>query len=99
MDGSDTAVISIVETVAAASRTTVTDLPPLSEAIDPDALNALVDPESGPTTTLSVSFDYAGHEVVVDRDGRVTVTNGVERESEFDAQRPDVEPADGTLAE
>lgn len=43
------------------------ELPPLYDAIDPDALNRLIDGMSHG----EVSFTYAGHEVVVDSDEEV----------------------------
>lgn len=50
----------------------VTEQPPLFEAIDPDALDALV-------TSLeaqgSVQFAYCGHIVTVESDGKVVVRN------------------------
>lgn len=54
-------------------------LPSLSEAIDPDALNAFVrstarrDGKNG-----RVTFEYAGYDVTVYGDGRVTVSEDTE---------------------
>lgn len=49
---------------------------PLSEAVDPDALNALFEERPGPRGTvegrdLEVSFDYYGYRVTVFGDGEV----------------------------
>lgn len=46
--------------------------PPLGAAVDPDALNALVE-RADTADAVAVSFDYEGHEVVVRGDGRVAV--------------------------
>jgi len=46
--------------------------PPLAAAVDPDALNALVE-RADTADAVAVSFDYEGHEVVVRGDGRVAV--------------------------
>lgn len=50
----------IIEAVAAADGVTETELPPLYETIDPDALNTVV--QDGTT----VSFDYAGYRVEIE---------------------------------
>ncbi len=59
--------------IAAREDRAVTGLPPLSEAVDPEACTAVL--ESNPTVT--VRFEYAGYRVVLDPDA-VTV---IERES------------------
>ncbi|MDR9431077.1 MAG: HalOD1 output domain-containing protein [Natronomonas sp.] len=51
----------IVRTVATEADSDPVELPPLYDAIDPDALDALVDRMSNGT----VSFAYAGYEVTV----------------------------------
>lgn len=65
-------VVDIVETVAAAEGVDATDLePPLYEVIDPDAITALFSP---PNAEGHLTFLYRGHEVAVDADGQVTLT-------------------------
>jgi hypothetical protein len=59
--------------VAAREDCAVTGLPPLSEAVDAEALSAVL--ESNPTVT--VRFEYAGYRIVLGPDA-VTV---IERES------------------
>lgn len=59
----------VIQQVAATADTDVLNLPPLYDAVDPDALDALV---SG-MTEGAVSFTYAGHEVTVTSDETVTV--------------------------
>ena len=66
----------VIEAVASASDTDATELPPLHDSVDTDALNALFDSggsESDPS--LRVSFVYDGYTVRVDRDG-VAVRSG-----------------------
>jgi hypothetical protein len=65
---------AVVSAVAAHDGVDETDLPPLYDAIDPDALDALLasvqDSGSG---RASVDFEYAGHRIVVTEDRTVTV--------------------------
>ena len=74
-DGQSPPSIRVVEAVA--EREGIDPLeasPPLHDAIDPTALDALFAPtRSGRRTDGSVSFTYLGHEVRVDGDGRVAV--------------------------
>jgi hypothetical protein len=57
--------------VATATNRRETELPPLGESLDTDALNVLV--ERSAADGLSLSFTYAGTHVVVGGDGRITV--------------------------
>jgi hypothetical protein len=63
---------AVVSAVAAHDGVDETDLPPLYDAVDPDALDALLGSvrTDGPDEA-SVSFEYAGHTVVVSDDGTV----------------------------
>lgn len=60
----------VVWAVAAESDLDPCSLPPLGDAIDPDALDSLFDGDSGravsPQNGPSVTFSYAGHRVTVD---------------------------------
>lgn len=56
----ESASIQVVEAIAEAENLDMTDLPPLFEAIDSEALDAVV--EDGGAT---VSFQYAGYTVEV----------------------------------
>ena len=58
--------LQISETVSALNGTPIDELPPLSTAIDVDALDAIVpsDGEESPTE-VAVTFDYAGARVFV----------------------------------
>ncbi|WP_135366594.1 HalOD1 output domain-containing protein [Halosimplex halophilum] len=98
-----TPVISILEAVAAADRTEALDLPPLSAAVDPEALNALLDPSGNASAPKRVTFDYAGRTVTVRRDGGVVVdpprASAVDRPSDTDAARQAGVRADEPLVE
>lgn len=66
---------AVVEMVAIAADREPFGLQPLFDAIDPDALDALVDRHDAERSTdTSVSLRYAGHDVTVRSDGEVTVT-------------------------
>jgi hypothetical protein len=62
--------VVIVETVAAATNRPTTDLPPLQETLDVEALDTLFD---GRQPTLTVTFRYANTTVTVHGTGSVTV--------------------------
>lgn len=68
---------SLSETVAAAVATLEPDLSdtrPLSDCVDPDALDALLVPHDGcPREGASVTFRLAGYRVTVACDGEVVV--------------------------
>lgn len=75
----------VVTAVADAKCLDPTDLPPLYDAIDPDALDRLFRSEvqNGASGTVKVQFTFAGCDVVVDTENRVTVTptdSGAERD-------------------
>lgn len=75
-DGS--VVATILEAVADRQDVPVGELPPLYEAVDPDALRALFAPTEGGPRSGRVEFTYDGHvvTVVADRDGSVSVSIG-----------------------
>ncbi|RLM62838.1 hypothetical protein DVK05_15945 [Halorubrum sp. Atlit-8R] len=62
--------VAIVEAVAAATNRETTDLPPLQETIEADALDALFD---GQSSSVAVSFQYADTDVSVTGDGSIEV--------------------------
>ena len=64
-------IFQITERVATAERVDVLSLPPLFDAIDPEALSTLVE-TSGDSTT--VQFAYVGYEITVTGDGSVTIS-------------------------
>jgi hypothetical protein len=61
--------VAIVEAVAAATNEEMTDLPPLQETIEANALNTLLARQS----SVAVSFQYAGTDVSVTGDGSIEV--------------------------
>ncbi len=70
-NGNPTTLEAIVRTVAAEEGIEPTELePPLYEAIDPDALQSLLDSSDAVRT---VQFSYGGRTVEVRGDGQVTV--------------------------
>lgn len=63
--------VTIVEAVAAATGRTPTELPPLQQSIDPDALDSLI--TRGKSAGVAVSFEYADSVVVVEGNGAIEV--------------------------
>lgn len=61
--------VLVVEAVAETTGTDPLELPPLYDAIDPDALDVLV-ADGGQS---HVEFAYDGHEIAVHEDGAVAV--------------------------
>nr|WP_273742503.1 HalOD1 output domain-containing protein [Natrinema soli] len=68
----NTPVFAVVSAVADAEDVDPVELPPLYEAIDPEALNDLCTSRSG-SSVGKVEFQYAGHDVVVRGTGEVEV--------------------------
>ncbi|AXR82807.1 HalOD1 output domain-containing protein [Natrarchaeobaculum sulfurireducens] len=79
----DRASMRIVDAVARHREVHPTELhAPLYAAIDPEALDRLVDSKAG--GALTVTFEYAGHSVLVEGEVRVTVDDTVhDSASEF----------------
>lgn len=69
-DRSEPATTAIVIHVAAANECDPLDLPPLANAVDPDALDRVF---SGETLAGRVSFMYADCEVTLRSDGRIRI--------------------------
>lgn len=63
--------LAVIESVSTATDTPTHELPPLHDAIDPDALNALFDAR---TTRGSVRFQYADCMVTVHADHTIEVS-------------------------
>lgn len=68
-DTSD-AILQIAQEIAALENVEPTDLPPISDSVDPDALSRLV--ESG-DDSLSVKFSYLEYDICVNRDGSTSI--------------------------
>lgn len=66
-EGDPNRYLRVIHAVAEHSGTDPTDLPPLYEAVDPDALDALFGPTAADDTREGgeVSFIYAGYRVRV----------------------------------
>ena len=62
---------AIVERVAKADGVDPTDLRPLYEVIDPDALDMFVSTAGSRNTDAQVQFEYQGYHVTVTADGVV----------------------------
>ncbi|WP_254278906.1 HalOD1 output domain-containing protein [Haloarcula marina] len=66
--------VTLVETIAEAIGRETEAMPPLADAIDPDALDALLSRRYGENGNgLSVSFNYDGLRVTLDTDGYLYV--------------------------
>lgn len=63
--------LAVVERVANCERVRPTDLVPLYETIDPDALDGLVDHRDRNAAALRIEFTYHGYDVTVTGDGVV----------------------------
>jgi hypothetical protein len=73
--------VMIVEVVAAAIDRKTTDLPPLQETIDADALDTLL---GGQASSVAVSFRYADTRVTASGDGSIEVRVDGRRQQEND---------------
>lgn len=62
--------IVVVEAVAIVSDSLITDLPPLYEEIDPDALNALFATRQ---TDVSAEFQYQGYLICIHADDTISI--------------------------
>jgi hypothetical protein len=69
-----TPVVAVISAVAQVSGEDPFELPPLNNVINTDALNELVASERQ-TGLESVTFEYAGYDVVVTGSGEVKVTS------------------------
>jgi hypothetical protein len=69
--------MAVVQAVAVATDSAVSELEPLGNAVDPDALDGLVDRDCD-GSPVEVSFEYGGTEVVVRSDGTITVCTVVD---------------------
>lgn len=67
---------SVVATIAALAGEEPTELTPLYEAVEPDAIDALVEHarRTGHPDRTRLTFAYAGYEVSVRGDGRILVS-------------------------
>ncbi|MDS0476842.1 HalOD1 output domain-containing protein [Natrinema sp. 1APR25-10V2] len=76
-DTENTPVYAVISAVSEVSKLDMVELPPLYEAINPDALNNVFTSRSEPAVD-KVSFQYAGYDVVVRGSGMVQVQTTVD---------------------
>ncbi|WP_049928981.1 HalOD1 output domain-containing protein [Halopiger goleimassiliensis] len=73
-DAGESASESVITAVAALSGTRPVDLPPLYEAVDPDALDSLIaHARRTDAGTHELWFSYDGFDVSVRSDGRIRI--------------------------
>jgi len=73
-DSSDSLTSTLVDALASAAGVEPTELDPLYDTVDLDALEALVEPTSGPEASNGVySFSHEAWNVFVCSDGRIKV--------------------------
>ncbi|WP_169330930.1 HalOD1 output domain-containing protein [Natronococcus occultus] len=70
MQSYETPTTSVVRAVAELEETDITELEPLYEAIDTNALNVLLD---APGTQIEVTFEYGEYLITVTNGGELTV--------------------------
>ena len=75
--------LAVVDAVAESTDTAPTELPPLADAIDPDAMEMLFESAAEPATDGELTFRYAGCEVVVRSGGFVSVTPTAEESTDW----------------
>lgn len=67
--GSDNQIAKLLDMIAREESTDVTDLKPLMDAVDTDALKSLLDSD----TDVSVTFEYLDYTVYLASDGNVEI--------------------------
>ena len=64
--------VKVVRRVAAVTDQEVAQLPPLYDAVDPEALDSLLESVANPSS-LEIRITYAGRRVIIDGRGAVSV--------------------------
>lgn len=73
----------VITGVAEAKGVDPLDLDPLYDVIDPDALNSMFRPSDGsPSASMELRFSMSGCQVVIRREGEVTVNPPTENNEE-----------------
>jgi len=80
LEGKATTAERIVEKTAKATDTDTLEQPPLYDAVDPEALDTLIERMS----SGEVEFVYAGHDVTVESDGTITLEERPDERSTVD---------------
>jgi hypothetical protein len=70
MSGKKPPIFAVVDAVAAKKGVSAEDLPPISESVDPDALDRLV---TEAKTSLHIEFQYLEYHVTITATGDVEV--------------------------
>lgn len=65
----------VVQRVSTSTDQEVTELPPLYETIDPEALDSVFNSAVMDESSLEVRFMYSGYEVIITGSGTVRVKN------------------------
>lgn len=65
--------MKVVRRVAAVTDQEVTQLPRLYDAIDPEALDSLIESVVTSPASLEIRFTYAGQQVIIDGKGGISV--------------------------
>lgn len=65
--------MKVVQRVAGVTDQEVTQLPPLYNAIDPEALDSLIESDVTSLAPLEIRFSYAGQRVIIDGRGAVSI--------------------------
>ncbi|MFC4436679.1 MULTISPECIES: HalOD1 output domain-containing protein [Natrialbaceae] len=69
--------LAIVRAVADRRGVESSELPPLYDWVDPEALERVFDPPaSDPTSERRFVFDYAGHTITVEQEDSLSITVG-----------------------
>lgn len=64
---------SVIEAIAEVMNSSSTEIEPLYESIDPDALEDLFDRQSEEGIPTRVEFRHKGFSVAIEQNGRITV--------------------------
>ncbi|THE66668.1 hypothetical protein D8Y22_00600 [Salinadaptatus halalkaliphilus] len=75
---SDGVTIEIITTIAAREGVDPTELPPLWDAVDTEALNRLSQ-SAASNSSLHVRFSYQGYDIVVDGTDSVAITQSTQQ--------------------
>lgn len=65
----DSASTAVVDAVCSASGDDVSEMAPLYDTVDPDALDRLLSDPGDETTPRTIEFSYNGHRVTVEASG------------------------------
>ncbi|RQG87779.1 hypothetical protein EA462_12965 [Natrarchaeobius halalkaliphilus] len=70
--------MAVVQRVATATDRPATQLPPLYDAIDPEALDAVFRSGSTGSSEIAIEFRYAGYRVTIDSTGQIEMEQASE---------------------